>query len=142
MARNYSLIAPVFSLLEPFKDRLAKNLSGGMKQKLALCCALIHNPELLVLDEPTTGVDAVSRKEFWETLHMLRKSGMTILVSTPYMDEATKCDRIALLQEGTSTSENSPEAILAAFTPLYEVKSSDRLKTLQILRSMKEIKRA
>ena len=143
VAGNYNLIAPVFTLLEPFKDRLAKNLSGGMKQKLALCCALIHNPELLVLDEPTTGVDAVSRKEFWETLHMLKKSGMTILVSTPYMDEATKCDRIALLQEGTILSENSPEAILAAFTtPLYEVKSSDRLKTLQILRSMKEIKRA
>lgn len=141
--RNYHLIKPVFSLLEPFNDRLARNLSGGMKQKLALCCALIHNPKLLVLDEPTTGVDSVSRKEFWETLDALKQSGMTILVSTPYMDEASKCDRIALMQEGKIMEENSPDAILAGFTvPLFEIRINDRLKTLHILRSMKEIRRA
>ena len=140
---NYHLIKPVFSFLEPFNDRLARNLSGGMKQKLALCCALIHNPGLLVLDEPTTGVDAVSRKEFWETLNTLKKSGMTILVSTPYMDEAAKCDRIALMQHGKIMSENSPESILSAYhTPLFEVHASDRLKTLETLRSIDGIKRA
>jgi ABC-2 type transport system ATP-binding protein len=141
--KNYHLIKPVYSQLEPFSDRLARNLSGGMKQKLALCCALIHNPKLLVLDEPTTGVDAVSRKEFWETLHLLKESGMTILVSTPYMDEAAKCDRIALMQEGMIMEENSPEAILSGFTlPLFEVRTDDRLKVLHSLRLMKEIRRA
>jgi ABC-2 type transport system ATP-binding protein len=140
---NYHLIKPVYSQLEPFSDRLARNLSGGMKQKLALCCALIHNPRLLVLDEPTTGVDAVSRKEFWETLHLLKESGMTILVSTPYMDEAAKCDRIALMQEGRIMQENSPEAILSGFTvPLFEIRTDDRLKVLYLLRLMKEIRRA
>jgi ABC-2 type transport system ATP-binding protein len=95
--KNYALIEPVFALLAPFRKRLARDLSGGMKQKLALSCALIHNPRLLVLDEPTTGVDAVSRKEFWDTLHSLKASGMTILVSTPYMDEAVRCDQTALI---------------------------------------------
>jgi len=140
---NYHLIKPVYSLLEPYNNRLARNLSGGMKQKLALSCALIHGPKLLVLDEPTTGVDAVSRKEFWETLQTLKESGMTILVSTPYMDEAAKCDRIALMQEGVIIEENSPEAILSGFTvPLFEIRTTDRLKTLHLLRSMKEIRRA
>ena len=141
--KHYHLIKPVYSLLEPYISRLARNLSGGMKQKLALCCALIHNPRLLVLDEPTTGVDSVSRKEFWDTLHALKESGMTILVSTPYMDEASKCDRIALMQEGMIMDENSPEAILTGFTvPLFEIRTADRLKVLHSLRSMKEIRRA
>ena len=141
--KHYHLIKPVYALLEPYRDRLARQLSGGMKQKLALCCALIHNPRLLVLDEPTTGVDAVSRKEFWETLHFLKTSGMTILVSTPYMDEAAKCDRIALMQEGMIMDDNAPEAILSEFTmPLFEIRITDRLKALQALRSMDEIRRA
>jgi ABC-2 type transport system ATP-binding protein len=141
--KNYHLIKPVYSLLEPYNKRLARNLSGGMKQKLALSCALIHDPKLLILDEPTTGVDAVSRKEFWETLQSLKESGMTILVSTPYMDEAAKCDRIALMQEGMVIDENSPEAVLSGFTvPLFEIRTTDRLKTLHTLRSMKEIRRA
>jgi len=140
---NYRLIEPVYTLLEPYRDRLAKNLSGGMKQKLALSCALIHNPDLLVLDEPTTGVDAVSRKEFWETLHSLKQSGMTILVSTPYMDEAEKCDRIGLMQSGKIMEENSPEAMLSGFkVPLFEVLTPDQLFVLQKLRSMPEIQRA
>jgi len=141
--KHYHLIKPVYSLLEPFHDRLSRNLSGGMKQKLALCCALIHNPKLLVLDEPTTGVDAVSRKEFWETLHMLKESGMTILVSTPYMDEAARCDRIALMQDGRIMAQNAPGILLSGFaTPLFEIRTHDRLGTLQLLRSLKEIKRA
>jgi|WetSurSiteA1Bulk_404760.scaffolds.fasta_scaffold00458_10 ABC-2 type transport system ATP-binding protein len=140
---HFHLIEPVYSLLEPFNNRLANKLSGGMKQKLALCCALIHNPGLLVLDEPTTGVDAVSRKEFWETLQYLKKSGMTILVSTPYMDEAARCDRIALMQEGRIMSYNTPSAILSDYvTPLFEVRVSDRLSTLRLLRTFKEIRRA
>jgi ABC-2 type transport system ATP-binding protein len=141
--KHYHLIKPVYALLEPYRDRLARQLSGGMKQKLALCCALIHNPRLLVLDEPTTGVDAVSRKEFWETLHFLKTSGMTILVSTPYMDEAAKCDRIALMQEGMIMDDNAPEAILSEFTlTLFEIRIADRLKALQALRSMHEVRRA
>jgi ABC-2 type transport system ATP-binding protein len=140
---NAHLIKPVYSFLEPFHNRLARNLSGGMKQKLALCCALIHNPRLLVLDEPTTGVDAVSRKEFWETLHLLKQSGMTILVSTPYMDEAVKCDQVALIQYGRILEKNTPQHILAAFsTPLFEIQVPDKLNTIHMLRSLKEVKRA
>ncbi|MDY0017042.1 MAG: ABC transporter ATP-binding protein, partial [Candidatus Delongbacteria bacterium] len=97
---NYELIKDIYVQLEPFKKRRAGKLSGGMKQKLALCCALIHQPEVLFLDEPTTGVDPVSRKEFWEMLKKLKEKGITILVSTPYMDEAAQCDRIALIQTG------------------------------------------
>jgi ABC-type multidrug transport system ATPase subunit len=141
--KHYSIIEPVYALLEPFKNRLAKNLSGGMKQKLALSCALIHNPKLLVLDEPTTGVDAVSRKEFWDTLGMLKISGMTILVSTPYMDEAARCDRIAMMQHGVIMAEGTPDAILKRFQkPLFEVRSSDRFKLLQALRNTQGIERA
>jgi len=137
------LIKPVYSMLEPFHDRLARNLSGGMKQKLALSCALIHNPKFLVLDEPTTGVDAVSRKEFWEALYLLRDSGMTILVSTPYMDEAAKCDRIAMMQYGKIMDQNTPSAILSGYTtPLFEIRVSDRLFALQFLRTLKGVKRA
>jgi ABC-type multidrug transport system ATPase subunit len=140
---NYHLVKPVYSFLEPFRNRLSRDLSGGMKQKLALSCALIHNPRLLILDEPTTGVDAVSRKEFWETLHELKESGMSILVSTPYMDEAEKCDRIALMQEGKIMREDTPADILTSYkTALYEVRASDRLKALEILRANPNIKRA
>jgi ABC-2 type transport system ATP-binding protein len=141
--RHYDLIKPVYSMLEPFKNRLSRNLSGGMKQKLALCCALIHNPRLLVLDEPTTGVDAVSRKEFWDTLNMLKQSGMTILVSTPYMDEASRCDRVAMMQKGQIMGQDTPGAILAGFkSALYEIRTSERLKAIEILRSDKLVKQA
>jgi ABC-type multidrug transport system ATPase subunit len=100
LEENYDLIAPIYRQIEPFKTRRAGKLSGGMKQKLALCCSLIHKPRVLFLDEPTTGVDAVSRVEFWEMLTDLKKSGISILVSTPYMDEAARCDRVAFMTEG------------------------------------------
>jgi len=140
---HYRLIEPVYALLEPFKKRLAGNLSGGMKQKLALSCALIHNPKLLVLDEPTTGVDAVSRTEFWDTLKLLKENGMSILVSTPYMDEAARCDRIAMMQEGVIMAENEPRNILESFNrPLFEIRSADRFRLLQALRLMPQVKNA
>ena len=120
--------------IEPFKDRKAGQLSGGMKQKLALSCALIHRPFVLFLDEPTTGVDAVSRKEFWEMLKGLKKQGITILVSTPYMDEAGLCDRVALIQNGKILSINSPGGIVESFSkPLWAVKSSQMLPLLSDL---------
>ncbi len=100
LEQEYQQIAPIYVQLEPFKGRRAGALSGGMKQKLALCCALVHRPDILFLDEPTTGVDAVSRREFWELLYRFKASGLTTIVSTPYMDEATRCDRIALMQRG------------------------------------------
>jgi ABC-2 type transport system ATP-binding protein len=140
---NYSVIKPVYSFLEPFKDRLSRNLSGGMKQKLALCCALIHNPRLLVLDEPTTGVDAVSRKEFWELLYELKNTGMTILVSTPYMDEAARCDRVALMQQGRIMNEDTPVSILESYrVPLFEIGSANRSDTIRVLRKIKGIRSA
>jgi ABC-type multidrug transport system ATPase subunit len=105
---NYDLIKDIYIQIEPFKKRRAGKLSGGMKQKLALSCALIHKPRILILDEPTTGVDAVSRKEFWEMLLRLKGSDLTILVSTPYMDEAELCDRVALLQDGKLLSVDTP----------------------------------
>ena len=111
---NYHLIRDIYVQIEKFKDRRAGKLSGGMKQKLALCCALIHRPSILFLDEPTTGVDPVSRKEFWEMLRMLKGQGITILVSTPYMDEATRCDRIALFQSGKILTSDTPENIISA----------------------------
>ena len=127
---NYYLIEKIYKQLEPFKTRKAGDLSGGMKQKLALCCALIHKPVVLFLDEPTTGVDPVSRKEFWEMLFDLKKQGITILVSTPYMDEASKCDRIALIQEGQFLEINTPELIMDSFgRPLWAV-SSNKMHTL------------
>jgi ABC-type multidrug transport system ATPase subunit len=141
--KHYQFIEPVYGMLEPFKNRLARNLSGGMKQKLALSCALIHNPKLLVLDEPTTGVDAVSRKEFWDTLHLLKKTGMSIIVSTPYMDEATRCDRIAMMQQGVVMVEDTPAAVLGAFhKPLFEIRSENRFLLLQSLRNIQGVKRA
>jgi ABC-type multidrug transport system ATPase subunit len=112
---NYHLIKDIYVQIEPFKDRRAGKLSGGMKQKLALCCALIHKPAVLFLDEPTTGVDVVSRKEFWEMLARLKAEGITILVSTPYMDEAKLCDRIALIQKGSILSIDSPAGVVGQF---------------------------
>jgi ABC-2 type transport system ATP-binding protein len=121
---NYSLIKDIYVQIEPFKKRRAGKLSGGMKQKLALCCALIHKPTVLFLDEPTTGVDAVSRKEFWEMLKRLKQQNITILVSTPYMDEATMCDRIALIQNGKILSIDKPDNIVKAYPEnLYAIKS-------------------
>jgi ABC-type multidrug transport system ATPase subunit len=123
---NYNLIKDIYQQIEPFKDRRAGRLSGGMKQKLALCCALIHKPAVLFLDEPTTGVDVVSRKEFWEMLGRLKAEGITILVSTPYMDEARRCDRIALMQKGSVLSVNDPEGIIRDFPgDLYGVQAAN-----------------
>ena len=123
---NSYLIEDIYVQLSPFKKRRAGKLSGGMKQKLALCCALIHKPTVLFLDEPTTGVDPVSRKEFWEMLRRLKQQGITVVVSTPYMDEATLCDRIALIQHGKILSIDSPEGIVRAYPgPLYAVKATD-----------------
>jgi ABC-type multidrug transport system ATPase subunit len=128
-------IAPIYSQLEAFKDRRAAALSGGMKQKLALCCALVHRPDILVLDEPTTGVDAVSRREFWELLGTLKQSGLTIIVSTPYMDEATRCDRIALIHLGQLLAVDTPDGIVRSFDrPLLGVRAGDRYKALLALR--------
>lgn len=108
VSEHYDLVKPIYSHIEPYKNRLAGRLSGGMKQKLALSCALIHRPQVLLLDEPTTGVDAVSRTEFWEMLREIKTRGITILVSTPYMDEATLCDRVALIQKGRILSVTAP----------------------------------
>jgi ABC-type multidrug transport system ATPase subunit len=133
---NYALIADIYSQLEPFKNRRAGNLSGGMKQKLALCCALIHKPKVLFLDEPTTGVDAVSRKEFWEMLSRLKQHGLTIVVSTPYMDEASLCDRIALIQNGQILAIDTPAGITNRFTkPLLAVRGADTYRLIKDLRS-------
>ncbi len=133
---NYDLVKDIYIQLEPFKNRRAGKLSGGMKQKLALCCALIHKPDVLFLDEPTTGVDVVSRKEFWEMLKGLKQQGITILVSTPYMDEAQLCDRIALIQNGKIMSVNKPGAIVQNFPkPLFAVKSNNIYKLLEDFRS-------
>lgn len=132
IAENYYLIKDIYEQLEPFKNRRAGDLSGGMKQKLALCCALIHKPSVLFLDEPTTGVDAVSRKEFWEMLKRLQEKEITILVSTPYMDEAARCDRIALMQSGKILSVDTPEQISDAYDgELFAVKAdtSDAAKS-------------
>jgi len=133
---NYDLISDIYSHIEPFKKRMAGKLSGGMKQKLALSCALIHKPALLVLDEPTTGVDAVSRSEFWEMLKKLRQYNITIIVSTPYMDEAMKCDRVALIQEGQILSIDQPGKIRDGFSrKLFSVKAPDKYNLIKILRS-------
>jgi ABC-2 type transport system ATP-binding protein len=134
--QNYDLIRDIYVQIEPFKKRKAGQLSGGMKQKLALCCALIHKPELLFLDEPTTGIDAVSRKEFWEMLKRLKEKDITMIVSTPYMDEANLCDRIALIQSGKIMTIDTPENITKAFpTDVYAVKSKDIKRLLKDLRA-------
>jgi ABC-type multidrug transport system ATPase subunit len=134
VATHYNLIKDIYQHIEPFKERRAGKLSGGMKQKLALCCALIHKPTVLFLDEPTTGVDPVSRKEFWEMLRKLKQQGITILVSTPYMDEASLCDRIALIQEGQFLQIETPQNIVAQFPkPLYALETSDNYTWLHKL---------
>lgn len=138
---NYRLIEPIYKQIEPFRKRRAGKLSGGMKQKLALCCALIHEPSVLFLDEPTTGVDPVSRKEFWQMLYELKEQGITILVSTPYMDEATLCDRIALIREGAFLTIDTPQGIVAKFKePLYAVSATEMSRLLTELRRMPDVK--
>lgn len=127
---NRHLIDDIYRQLEPFENRRAGALSGGMKQKLALCCALIHKPLMLLLDEPTTGVDALSRIEFWDMLHNLKSQGMTILVSTPYMDESSRCDRIALIQEGEILKIDSPQNIIKEFKKQVFSIKGERLYTL------------
>jgi ABC-2 type transport system ATP-binding protein len=123
---NYDLIKDIYVQIEPFKKRRAGALSGGMKQKLALCCALIHKPKVLFLDEPTTGVDPVSRKEFWEMLKRLQQKSITILVSTPYMDEAALCDRIALIQKGSILKVDSPENIIKKYDKtIYDIRTQN-----------------
>lgn len=133
---SYELIEPIYKQIEPFKKRRAGKLSGGMKQKLALCCALIHRPKVLFLDEPTTGVDAVSRSEFWDMLSNLKRRGITILVSTPYMDEASRCDRVALCNEGKILTIDTPDAVVHSFDKLlYAVSGSDMFALLQPTRA-------
>jgi ABC-type multidrug transport system ATPase subunit len=133
---NYYLIKDIYSHIEPFKDGLAGKLSGGMKQKLALSCALIHKPEILVLDEPTTGVDAVSRKEFWEMLKRLQDYGITILVSTPYMDEAMLCDRVALMQDGKFLDIDTPSKIIEKHKrKTFGITGKNKFDLIQILRT-------
>jgi ABC-type multidrug transport system ATPase subunit len=138
---NYDLIKDIYQQIEPFKTRRAGKLSGGMKQKLALSCALIHKPSVLFLDEPTTGVDAVSRKEFWDMLQNLKRQGITILVSTPYMDEASLCDRIALIKDGQFLKIDTPENIVKQYgKTLWIVQSENMSKLLKDLRTVSEIK--
>jgi ABC-2 type transport system ATP-binding protein len=136
MADGRSLIEPIYRQIEPFRDRRAGALSGGMKQKLALCCALVHRPEVLLLDEPTTGVDAVSRREFWDLLTTLRASGLTIIAATPYMDEAARCDRIALIQGGQLLAIDVPANVGRLFPrPLFAVRGTPRASMLDALRN-------
>lgn len=137
---NYDLIKDIYDQIKPFNDRRAGKLSGGMKQKLALCCALIHKPEILFLDEPTTGVDVVSRSEFWQMLAKLKEQNITIVVSTPYMDEAKLCDRIALMQNGKIMSVDEPKNIISSFPkPLFAAKAKNIYKLLKDFRTDKEI---
>ena len=136
---NYDLIADIYSHIEPFKKRLAGKLSGGMKQKLALSCALIHKPRLLVLDEPTTGVDAVSRSEFWEMLKKLKQYNITIVASTPYMDEAMRCNRVALIQNGNILSIDDPKKIKEGFSrKLFSVRAAEKYRLINSLREYPE----
>ncbi len=136
---NYHLIHDIYQMLEPFKKRKAGDLSGGMKQKLALSCALIHKPRVLLLDEPTTGVDPVSRKEFWEMLKKLQQGGLTTLVSTPFLDEAELCDEVALVQNGQILKVDTPQNIALAFPhKLWQIKSKSNYKTLKILKEFNQ----
>jgi len=131
---NYDQIREIYSQIEPFRKRRAGKLSGGMKQKLALCCALIHKPAVLFLDEPTTGVDAVSRMEFWEMLRRLKESNITIVVSTPYMDEASRCDRVALIQDGKIMKISTPTEVVSEYpNELWSVQAADIYRLLQDL---------
>ncbi|MDR3188000.1 MAG: ABC transporter ATP-binding protein [Prevotellaceae bacterium] len=137
---NYALVRDIYRQLEPFRARRAGNLSGGMKQKLALCCALIHKPSVLLLDEPTTGVDPVSRRELWEMLARLRQQRITIVVSTPYMDEALRCDRIALMREGAFLKIETPEGIIAQFPQtLWSVQGDPKYRLLKDLRRHEDV---
>jgi len=136
VSENYELVKEIYQQIEPFKTRKAGKLSGGMKQKLALSCAMIHKPEVLFLDEPTTGVDAVSRLEFWEMLRRLKAAGITILVSTPYMDEASLCDRVALMQNGRIMTISSPQEVTGNYPmSLLSVKAGDIYNLLGELRT-------
>jgi ABC-type multidrug transport system ATPase subunit len=138
---NYHLIADIYRQIEPFRQRRAGQLSGGMKQKLALCCALVHQPAVLLLDEPTTGVDAVSRREFWEMLKKLKAAGITIFVSTPYMDEASLCDRIALIQAGKILSTDTPGKIVADYPfTLYQAKAGNNYRLLEQLKRQPNVR--
>ncbi len=133
ISENYHLIEDIYKQIEPFKHRPAGKLSGGMKQKLALSCALIHQPRILVLDEPTTGVDAVSRQEFWEMLKKLKNKGITIIVSTPYMDEASLCERVVILDKGRILLNGTPDSIVKSFSKkLFGVKNGDMYKLIQL----------
>ncbi len=141
--QNYHLIRDIYDQIAPFRKRRAGKLSGGMKQKLALSCALIHQPEVLILDEPTTGVDAVSRREFWDMLLRLKQLGITILVATPYMDEALLCDRVALMQHGSIMATNTPQAIIASYPQrLFQLKTNQTLSALDRLRQIPGISSA
>ncbi len=138
---NYDLIAPIFSQLSKFPNRRAGALSGGMKQKLALGCALIHRPKVLLLDEPTTGVDAVSRSEFWDMLATLREKGITILVSTSYMDEAQRCERIALIDKGRILDVNTPAKLVESLGEnLYNASAKEMYPLLEALRSLPDVR--
>lgn len=138
--QNFKLIEGIYVQLEQFKTRKAGQLSGGMKQKLALCCALIHQPSVLFLDEPTTGVDAVSRKEFWDMLKQLKEQGITIMVSTPYMDEANRCDRIALMQSGQLLSVDRPADVISSYTKkIFSAKANNMIKLLYALRASAQV---
>lgn len=140
---NFDIIAPIYNQLAPFKNRRASNLSGGMKQKLALCCALVHKPKILFLDEPTTGVDAVSRSEFWDILGEIKKSGMPILVSTPYMDEASRCDRISLINSGKILETGTLNEILTRNAiPVLAMRGKDNYRTLLDVRKVTGVKEA
>ena len=140
IAENYDLIKDIYEQIKPFSARRAGKLSGGMKQKLALCCALIHKPKVLLLDEPTTGVDVVSRKEFWQMLNRLKEQDISIFVSTPYMDEASLCDRIALIQEGKILSTSTPQQIVSDFgQTLYAASTPDIYPLLQHLRAQSAV---
>ena len=134
--KGHELFAPIYRQLEPFRDRRAEALSGGMKQKLALSCALVHRPDILLLDEPSTGVDAVSRREFWDQLQVLKESGLTIIVSTPYMDEAMRCDRVALVHAGRILGIDAPASFGNQLRqPLFAVRGADRYGMLVALRA-------
>lgn len=140
---NFDMIEPIYSQLAPFSHRRAAKLSGGMKQKLALCCALIHRPKVLFLDEPTTGVDAVSRSEFWDILGEIKQTGMPILVSTPYMDEASRCDRISLINSGKILETGTLDEILRRNRmPLLAVKGRNNYRTLLDVRKIRGVKEA
>lgn len=138
LKENMSMIMPIWRQISPFKNRQAGKLSGGMKQKLALCCALIHRPKLLLLDEPTTGVDPVSRKEFWDLLNSIKESNVTVIVSTPYMDEVSRCDRIALMEEGRFITYDTPQNIISHFKgTLFSLKTPYLFKLLDLMPQFK-----